>query len=101
VLRDELWFGGKRFFKEGGALYPDGKLEGELIAPTYEPDAKGRNKVEKKRDTKKRLGRSPDRADAALLAIYEPGSQLEPMPENDNYADDSRWEGFGSAQGFG
>lgn len=72
VLRDELWFGARPWFKEGGALYPDGKLESELMAATYAPDAKGRNKVEPKRDIKKRLGRSPDRADAALLAIYEP-----------------------------
>jgi phage terminase large subunit len=72
VLRDELWFGGRRFFKEG-AMYRDPKAESELIAPTYAPDLQGRNKVEKKRDTKKRLGRSPDRADAVLLAAYEPG----------------------------
>lgn len=71
VLRDELWFGGRRFLKEG-AMYPDPKAESELIAPIYGPDLQGRNKVEKKRDTKKRLGRSPDRADAVLLAAYEP-----------------------------
>lgn len=72
VLRDELWFGARPWFREGGALYPDGRLEAELMAATYAPDAKGRNKVEPKKDIKKRLGRSPDRADAALLAIYEP-----------------------------
>lgn len=72
VLRDELWFGARPWFKDGGALYPDGKCEAELMAATYAPDAKGRNKVESKKDIKKRLGRSPDRADSALLAIYEP-----------------------------
>lgn len=71
VIRDELWFGGRAFFAEGGAMYPDPKLESELVAPTYAPDIKGRNKVEKKSETKKRLGRSPDRADAALLAILQ------------------------------
>jgi phage terminase large subunit len=71
VLRDELWFNGRKSLKDC-ALYPDPKAESELIAPTYELDAQGRNKVEKKRDTKKRLGRSPDRADSVLLAQYEP-----------------------------
>ncbi len=71
VIRDELWFGSRPFFKEG-SMYPDPKAESELIAPTYAPDIQGRNKVEKKRDTKKRLGRSPDRADSVLLSIYEP-----------------------------
>jgi len=72
VLRDELWFGARPWFKDGGSLFPDGRLEAELMSATYAPDAKGRNKVEPKKDIKKRLGRSPDRADAALLAIYEP-----------------------------
>lgn len=96
VIRDELWFGGRRFFQEGGALYPDPRLESELIAPTYAPDVKGRNKVEKKRDTKKRLGRSPDRADAALLAIYECGG-AEIVDTID--LPGSRWDGYGS-RGF-
>lgn len=70
-LRDELWFTGREFFRDGGALYPDPALETELIAPTYSPTVKGQNQVEQKLETKKRLGRSPDRADSALLAIYD------------------------------
>lgn len=95
ILRDELWFGGRKFFKEG-ALYKDPKAESELIAPTYEPDLKGRNKVEKKRDTKKRLGRSPDRADAILLAIYDAGLGVRAVTLQ---AKASRWAGSG--RGFG
>jgi phage terminase large subunit len=73
VLRDELWFGLRDFLRQGGALYPDTRLESELLAPIYALDVKGRAKVELKSETKKRLGRSPDRADAAILAIYECG----------------------------
>lgn len=42
----------------------------QLLEPRYDPDAKGRIVVEKKEDVIKRLGRSPDNADALLLAFY-------------------------------
>lgn len=100
VVRDELWFGGRFFFRDGGAMYPDPRCESELIAPTYAPDLKGRNKVEKKIDTKKRLGRSPDRADSALLAIYNPAAEISGMPEAHEAYEMSRWEGY-SDQGYG
>ncbi len=97
VLRDELWFNGRRALKEC-AMYRDPKAESELIAPTYAPDMQGRNKVEKKRDTKKRLGRSPDRADAVLLAAYEPGLAIM-APSKPPANTQSRWTGSG--RGFG
>jgi phage terminase large subunit len=73
-LRDQLWFALRDWFKEGGQLHPDSHLEGELVAPLYTFDTQGRAKVESKDDMKKRLGRSPDRADALALAVYEPPS---------------------------
>jgi phage terminase large subunit len=102
VVRDELWFGGRTFFgpEVGGSMYPDPKLESELVAPTYAPDVKGRNKVEKKSETKKRIGRSPDRADAALLAIYNTHLAISEPDEDFQHADVSRWEGVGGS-GFG
>lgn len=72
LLRDQLWFGGREWLRAGGALPPDGKLESELVAPVYGFTAAGKRKVEAKDRTKERLGRSPDRADALLLAIYNP-----------------------------
>jgi hypothetical protein len=42
----------------------------QLTAPKYALDSSGRIKVEPKADTKKRLGRSPDEADALLLAFF-------------------------------
>lgn len=68
--RDELWFGMRDWLQSGGIL-PIGcpRLEAELIAPTYSFDVLGRRQVESKKDIKKRLGRSPDVADAACLAV--------------------------------
>ena len=41
-------------------------------APRYAIDSSGRVKVEPKADTRLRLGRSPDDADALLPAFYVP-----------------------------
>lgn len=49
----------------------------ELIVPEYKPDARGRTVVEPKKEIKKRLHRSTDRADALLLALYEPPQEEE------------------------
>ena len=40
------------------------------MAPTWKVDAQGRRVVEPKSDTKKRIQRSPDDADALNLAFY-------------------------------
>jgi hypothetical protein len=70
-LRDQLWFGITDWLKEGGELPPDDKLARDLVAPTYGFDTQSRYLVEPKRETKKRLGNSPDRADAVALAIFQ------------------------------
>jgi len=71
-LRDQVWFATSAWLGDGGAIPPDPKLEGELAAPKYSFDVQGRQKVESKDEIKKRLKRSPDRADALGLAVYEP-----------------------------
>jgi hypothetical protein len=43
------------------------QLLADLTAPRYTLDSAGRRVVERKDDTKKRINRSPDRADAVLL----------------------------------
>lgn len=70
ALRDQLWFAAADWLKEGGALPHDDRLASELVAPLYKFDAQGRYQVESKDETKKRLKRSPNRADAVCLAIY-------------------------------
>lgn len=57
--------------QEGGsviALPPDAELKAELAAPTYEVTAKG-ILVEDKKAIRKRLGRSPGKADAVVMAL--------------------------------
>lgn len=47
------------------------RLKQQLMAPTWKVDAAGRRVVEKKDDTKEKIGRSPDDADALNLSWYE------------------------------
>jgi hypothetical protein len=44
----------------------------QLLEPRWEIGPRGRIKIEKKDEIRKRLGRSPDNADALLLAYYTP-----------------------------
>lgn len=64
--RSEAWFNFAKALTRI-ALDPDKKLMADLVAPTYELDGDGRRVVEQKKHTKKRLKRSPDRADAVLM----------------------------------
>lgn len=80
-LRDQLWFGVTDWLKEGGELPPDDKLARDLVAPEYSFDTQARRKVESKEETKKRLGRSPDRADAVALAIHRAIATRLPRPK--------------------
>jgi phage terminase large subunit len=73
--RSELWFTAAERMTELD-LDEDDQLAADLTAPRYSFDSKGRRVVERKADTKKRLGRSPDRGDAVLLALVEPGADL-------------------------
>ena len=50
-------------------LYDDEELAADLLAPRYSLDSQGRRVVEAKAETKKRLRRSPDRADALVMAL--------------------------------
>ena len=45
---------------------------GQLCAPLWHLDTKGRIMIEKKEDIIERIGRSPDQADALLLAFHVP-----------------------------
>jgi phage terminase large subunit len=80
-LRDELWFLLRDWLQDGGVLAPDPELEAELVAPKYTPTRKGQLKVDDKATIKGTIGRSPDRADALCLAVYEP-----PQPRTGTYS---------------
>lgn len=85
-MRDELWANLVRWVREGGALPPDTKLERELHGPEWETQVSGRLKVTSKEDLRKTLGRSPDRADAVCLAVWEPMA-LRPRDGSDEAPD--------------
>ncbi|MCU1494853.1 MAG: hypothetical protein JWO62_2617 [Acidimicrobiaceae bacterium] len=72
-LRDQLWWEvGRRLSTDHAwdLSACDEATVAQLTAPKYALDSSGRIKVEPKAETKKRLGRSPDEADALLLAFH-------------------------------
>lgn len=72
--RDELWANVAAWLKLGGAIPDDARLQKELHAPSwFQPLGSAKLKATAKEDIKKMLdGRSPDRADAVCLAVWEP-----------------------------
>jgi phage terminase large subunit len=85
--RSELWF---QFAEELKTvdLDPDEQLAADLVAPKYKLDSAGRRVVEAKADTKKRLGRSPDRADAVLMTFA--AAPVASLPPDDGPEYDGR-----------
>lgn len=72
LMRDALAANLVLWFKEGGAILEDVKLEKELHSLEWLMDVKGRQKLIPKDRLRKILGRSPDRYDALALACWEP-----------------------------
>jgi hypothetical protein len=75
--RAEVWWEVGRLAAEQGAVDLSAgenvdALIAQLVAPTWDTDTKDRIRIETKDDVRKRLGRSPDDADAYLLAYYVP-----------------------------
>lgn len=68
--RSEAWF---EFAEQLPSvdLDDDEQLAADLLAPKYRVDSAGRRVVEAKSEMKARLGRSPDRADAVLMAFSD------------------------------
>ena len=75
--RAEMWWMARINCEQGlwDLSVVDDKMAAQLTAPRYEIDASGRIKIESKDDIRERLRRSPDNADALLLAYYTPGAQ--------------------------
>lgn len=68
TVADELWFE----LPIGEIQIPaDAELVQELTMRQYTYDKQYRRRIESKQDYKKRLGRSPDKADALLLTFYK------------------------------
>ncbi len=68
------------------ALPPDDTLLGDLMSPRYRRTSGGRIQVEEKDAIKKRLGRSPDRGDAVVMACaLRPLTLMEGYAVHDDY----------------
>jgi hypothetical protein len=81
-VRAELWWGGRDRCRDQtwdlSDVDPD--VLGELASARYRIlDSGGRIQIERKDEIRKRLGRSPDRADALLLAFYR-GAPMSAAP---------------------
>lgn len=71
-LRTELWFKAKAWFEQRSCALPKASEElcADLVSVRYlSPDSNGRLMIESKDQTKKRLRRSPDLADAFVLTF--------------------------------
>jgi hypothetical protein len=70
-LRSQIWCHAGDSFAENDVqlTHLEPRLKGQLATPTYE-FRDGRILIENKADIKKRLGNSPDRADAYVNGLY-------------------------------
>lgn len=89
--RAEMWWNARTLLmpqvrSEGAGPTQDVRLDidrrtmAQLSGPLYKSDSSGRIKIESKVDLKRRGNNSPDRAEAVLLALYDPpGSAAVPL----------------------
>lgn len=71
--RAEMYGVLREWLKEQPACLPDDEaMQADLCAARYSYTSKSQYKLESKDDLKKRLGRSPDRADALALTFAQP-----------------------------
>ena len=70
--RCEMFDSMKAWLQAGGALPNNPELKSSLVVPTYKFDAANRMQLESKEDMKKRVGFSPDPADALALTFAHP-----------------------------
>lgn len=79
-IRDELWANLRDWLRRDGAIMSDDKLIKELNAPSWTIRLTGQAQATDKKELRKILGRSPDRADALALAVWEPSILDTPRP---------------------
>lgn len=70
--RAEMWWNMAEWVKAGGCLPPIPELIGEMTSATYFFAPNGKLQIESKDQIKKRLGKSPDLADALALTFALP-----------------------------
>lgn len=70
--RSEMWDLQKQWLESGGCIPNNPQLKSELVTPSYTLNKRDRFQLESKDDIKKRLGSSPDLADALALTFAMP-----------------------------
>lgn len=76
------------------ALEVDTKTLAQLSGPTYKSDSTGRIVIESKKDMKRRGMTSPDRAEAILLAFYEPPGSYTDKIDFISLTQTNEWRGL-------
>lgn len=92
-LRDEMWFNAGGLFRDDYVSIPDDDvLIEELGCHTYSMNSKEQRMVVRKKDIKKVIGHSPDRADCLIMGLWaaKKSPRLEPvvtgkMTREENY----------------
>lgn len=100
-LRAQMWWTVGKLFAQGKVkIINDPELKKQLMSVQYEIRENGKIKVESKEDIKKKLGgRSPDRADAAVMAFFFCDyADAQMLVEEDE--DDGPPEGFKSGRSY-
>lgn len=73
--RAEMWWNGRVLVEKGEIDLSEAvdtlNLTAEMTAPKWSLNFKGKIQIESKDDLRDRIGRSPDHADALLLAFYD------------------------------
>ena len=98
-VRAELWWNGRTLLQptvEGRQdlrLEVDRKVMSQLAGPTFKADSAGRVQIETKQEMKRRGVTSPDRAEAVLLAMYEPPGRDIPNVSPIGFAQVNEWAG--------
>lgn len=73
------------------ALCVDTRTMAQLAAPTYKNSSTGRIQIEAKADMRKRGVTSPDRAEAVLLAVYDPPRKETPLSLPVSLTQSNQW----------
>lgn len=72
----------------------DQKTLAQLASPVYKSDSAGRIQIESKKDMKRRGLNSPDRAEAVLLAVFEPKARIIPDIAPISIEGSNQWGAF-------
>jgi len=83
--RSEMWFKTRDWLMEGGAIEANEDLKLDLTAPEYGPADAGHKVLERKKETKKRAGFSPDLGDSLALTFAFPVVKQEDRPVKRTY----------------